>query len=114
MYNLPVRYTTSDLFNNYNIRSLESLYVVKANEFIHQVLNQERQSQIEFLMRHEVHQYQTRQSENISLPHVRSRQGMNSLLYKGAAEDNKLPSNIKELNTKKFKPLMKKNVPLYL
>lgn len=113
LYNLPHRYNTSDLYNVFKIRCLESLYVVKVNEFIHQVINQLRHSQIQFLLRQELHSYRTRYCSHISLPQVHSRQGLTSILYKGVSEYNKLPIDIKSLDFKPFKIKMRKHVSLH-
>lgn len=86
LYNLPHRYNTSDLYNVFKIRGLKSLNVVKVNEFIHQVINQVRYSQIQFFL-------------NKNFTHM---------------EYNKLPIDIKSLDFKQFKIKMRKHVSLNL
>ena len=113
LYSLDYRYPTTDLFNNFKIRNINSTYKLQINIFIHQTLMQKRHTQVTFAYRRQVHSHFTRQCTDLSKPQVCSRQGINSIYFDGVAQYNTLPKHFKNQNVDNFKKRIRQYIPLY-
>lgn len=102
IYNLPFRYNTKNLYINFKIMPLESIYKYQVSVYIHQVIQGARHSNITFTYRNSIHEHNTRHRDDLELAKVTTEKAKNSIFFKGVQVYNKIPRDVRSLNTKKF------------
>ena len=109
LYGLPLRYSTRNLYSNFNIMPLASIYKYQVTVYIHQVIKSNRHSNINFCIRSSIHSYGTRQISNINLTRVSSERAKNCILFRGVQLHNSIPLNVGSLGVGKCILHAKKN-----
>ena len=107
IYGLPMRYSTVDLYKNYNIMNLQSLYKYQISCYIHQVLSHSRLTDISLTLRSEIHNYSTRHCNDVEIERVLSNHGKRSIFHGGVQIYNSIPINIRKYTYKQFKRKIK-------
>lgn len=103
IYSVPPRYSTENLYKNFNIMSVEKIYKYQVCLYIHQVIHKTRHSNITFEFRNEFHNYNTRIKNHINVTQVSSKFASLSIYVTGVTLYNQLPNHVKNYSTKKFK-----------
>lgn len=109
MHNLPFLEPTKNLYNPLKYLKIENIYKLKICIFIHSVLINKKNSNINLDKRSELHKHYTRQINLLNTVDVKSNFGKKSILYIGILIYNELPIKLKNTNNmKKFKNQTKK------
>lgn len=110
IYCLPHTFPTLQLYEYCKIKSLEDIFKTQICTFIHQIVNSDKHSTTKFNKRINVHLHNTRYCNNLEVIRPKNNFGVNSIFFKGVKIYNNLPSNLKMLNTTKFKNKIKNHV----
>ena len=96
---VPSRTRTREVYSRLNWTDLQTKWKINRCLMVHKCLNN---NVPEYLQNHfncVNHRYNTRQSENLSIPRNRTVQGQRSFKYTGTKDYNSIPQNLKSIES---------------
>ena len=97
---VPIRTESKKIFEELKILPFPCIYILEMVSFIHRNIKS-------FKMNSDFHEYNTRSANDIHLNYHRLTRSLNSVSHKGTSLYNKLPDEIKKLDQKKFKKIVR-------
>lgn len=108
MFYKPKLHPTNTLYTGTNIIPLHALNKIQITLLIFKIKNNYIKHNFQINYRHNIHEHETRQNNNIALPNVKTRIGLNTILYRGCQLFNNLPQNTQDTTSiGKFKHYIK-------
>lgn len=111
LFNYDYLTSTQKIYKNTNIMTITQAYKYNTCILIKKIINKDIHSQILFTKKIHVVKRNTRQASNIYLRTPRTNYGKKNIMFEGAKLYNKLPKDLKEINSiNLFKKVLKKHI----
>lgn len=97
VFKLPLRYHTEQLYKMSKFLNINQIYRFKTILYIYYISKKYKGSNISFVNVPNIHNYHTRQVNDIYLTRVRSNIGLNSIYHRGVKLYNDLPLSLRSI-----------------
>lgn len=99
LFNYNFRTETAKIYRETKLMNIKQLYIYNTCIFIRKTIKNKIHTEIKFIKRKKVGRPCTRRASFIVLPNARTRYGQTSVTYEGASLFNKIPSQIKNIDS---------------